>query len=657
MRALVTRCHRISLSFARLAVAALVVVTFVVVFTPFSPSMPATGLDPSWKFAMNQAVAQGLAIGNQIIFTFGPFGSIYTREYHPATDHLMFFGGALLGLGYAAALLYGTSLRRLPAILALLFALASGLAAGDALLLSYPLLITLAVIRFNAEWHQQPGIKGNLSVVGLALLMILPLGLLPLVKGSLLLVCAAGMVSLCIFLLYYRRFASALLVVAGTIGFSIVFWQLSGQSAGAFPAYFVSMLPIISGYTDAMELLATPDSGKGPIVFLAAAATMLWALAQVRGLEVAPRILLLFSLAVFLFLSFKAGFVRHDGHAMTAARALVIAAWWLVWLSPDRRVAFAVLVSIPAWALIDQHNADTSTRKAIERAQAIYANAGKGLRERVQNRGEMTARFDSALNKIRQACPVPELSGTTDVYSYGQSCLIASGNHWNPRPIFQSYSVYTPLLAQINAQHIRGEAGPDNILFRVEPIDRRLPALEDGLSWPALIDNYRVVGWQADAALLSRRAALRQESNLQVIDQRWQRLGEATVIPSGEAPIFAQIDLAPTSLGKAVAFAYKLPQLTMTLRLTDGEERRYRVIANMMKAGFFISPLVEDNTDFVLLATGYPAAAGRKQVAAISITPSYGGGWLWSTQFEVTLKRFERVAIDPLPAEMLSSVK
>jgi hypothetical protein len=75
----------------------------IAVFTAFSPGMPAPGLDPSWMLAMNQAVAQKLAIGREIVFTFGPYASIYTKSFHPATDHLMVMGGLYLGFCFFLA--------------------------------------------------------------------------------------------------------------------------------------------------------------------------------------------------------------------------------------------------------------------------------------------------------------------------------------------------------------------------------------------------------------------------------------------------------------------------------------------------------------------------------------------------------------------------
>src|SRR5690606_27676607 len=74
-------------------------------FIPINPVMPAMGLDPSWRLAINQAVVQGLHFGRDIIFTYGPYASIYTKTYHPGTDHLMMIGGLVIAIGYSLLLL------------------------------------------------------------------------------------------------------------------------------------------------------------------------------------------------------------------------------------------------------------------------------------------------------------------------------------------------------------------------------------------------------------------------------------------------------------------------------------------------------------------------------------------------------------------------
>ena len=100
----------------------------------------------------------------------------------------------------------------------------------------------------------------------------------------------------------------------------------------------------------------------------------------------------------------------------------------------------------------------------------------------------------SAIRPDRRSAQVPWWN-TTDGRSNGHifrqpvtfDCF---GNQWSPRPVLQSYSAYTKELSLQNAAHLLGERAPRNVLFNVQPIDNRLPSLEDGSSWPVLLANY-----------------------------------------------------------------------------------------------------------------------------------------------------------------------
>jgi len=66
-------------SFLKKGIRLFLVITIFCVFIPPNPTAPMEGLDNSWIFGMNQAIAQHLAFGRDIIFTFGPYAS-YLHE-------------------------------------------------------------------------------------------------------------------------------------------------------------------------------------------------------------------------------------------------------------------------------------------------------------------------------------------------------------------------------------------------------------------------------------------------------------------------------------------------------------------------------------------------------------------------------------------------
>ena len=168
----------------------LMLATSVCVFVPFSPNMPGGGLDRSWCLGMNQAVAQGLSFGDDIIFTLGPYASILTKSYHPATDGRMVWGALYLGLSFGLAA--WLSFKDCKWYWQLLFLLiVAGLTHyGSGLLASYyPLLVGVYVVR-SSPFVPPAGVAARRSFL-LLILLFGPLGLLPLIEGNLLVISAA----------------------------------------------------------------------------------------------------------------------------------------------------------------------------------------------------------------------------------------------------------------------------------------------------------------------------------------------------------------------------------------------------------------------------------------------------------------------------------
>jgi low affinity Fe/Cu permease len=153
-------------------------------FIPFNPSMPTSGLDPSWTLAMNQAVAAHLVFGRDVIFTFGPYASGYTTLYHPSTDTMMMFSATLLVISYCLALLYtirtSTAWILFPIVIFLISYLNR-----DAFLITLPLAILFAADEIVWSRKDKLSPAARTLRASAVLVMVAALAMLPLIKGSL----------------------------------------------------------------------------------------------------------------------------------------------------------------------------------------------------------------------------------------------------------------------------------------------------------------------------------------------------------------------------------------------------------------------------------------------------------------------------------------
>jgi hypothetical protein len=248
-----------------------------------------------------------------------------------------------------------------------------------------------------------------------------------------------------------------------------------------------------------------------------------------------------------------------------------------------------------------------------------------------------------------------------DIYSYNQSILLASENAWLPRPVMQSYSAYTAELAELNLRHLLGSDAPDNILFRVEPIDGRLASLEDGLSWPALINRYSVQKLEGGTAYLRKKTGGEQNivEDRDEIYSATQELGEDVTLPDSSDPLFARMEIDLTFLGKIRSALFKSPELHITMRLRNGSEATFRLISTMIKSDFLITPLVRNTEEFVKLAAGGNEHLTGNEVKSMVISADDPHGLFWNRNYSLKLSKLNLLknqgAGNSLPLEKVAN--
>jgi len=231
--------------------------------------------------------------------------------------------------------------------------------------------------------------------------------------------------------------------------------------------------------------------------------------------------------------------------------------------------------------------------------------------------GYLRSNYEKNLASERKAHPLPPIEGDADLYSYDQTILFAHTLPYQPRPVIQSYSAYTPELAEINAAHLRTARAASNILFAIQPIDDRFPSLDDGRSWPELLTLYDLKGASDDKRtfLLLSRAAAAREFHLIPLQNTSARFGEPVTLPAAtNGPVWVEIEIKKSLAGTVVSTLYKPPVLMLTVSLRDHGQQDFRLIPAMARGGFLLSPVIGDNRAFAALASadGQRDLAGRE---------------------------------------------
>jgi len=611
----------------------LLLLTAISVFVPFSPGMPWEGLDPSFVYGMNEALAQGMVFGKDIIFTYGPYASILTKSYHPAIDKLMIFGSIYFAIFFS--LVAYLNFRRVHWMLhvALLITLSVVMYSRDSLFFFYPLLLGVQVY----QWTNSFDAKKSAGIASTVLLVSLfaPLGLLPLVKGSALIACVA--ITLLSMLLLIKRGLWSLCLIVSVIPVisMLFFWALSNHPLTALYDYLIWLLPLISGFTDAMSI----NGSSIEIILYIIVVFMLvgFLLRDMQGTSYDKLIVILMFLCI-LFLAFKAGFVRHDCHAVISGSMILMAAILVGTLITNKSAFIVFLISLIVWIYIDAIYFKTSFYSYFENWTTTYSNAWNGIKQRTLDPDKLEKDFDAHVTELMKRGAIPKLNGTVDIYSYDLSYLIASGNKWNPRPIVQSYSVFTSKLAEINKEHLLGENRPDNIIFKVQPIDGRFPSLEDGASWPVLLTNYEPTDVANEYLYLTLRTTGKNSIQFEKSFKRSRIFGEQIELPDLNGLIFIKLHFKKSTIGTIISSIFKPSELQIKLVMENGTDRSYRMIAGMAESGFIVSPLVENTHEFGLLFAGANYIAD-KNVKTIEINAN-NSSFIWKNSFEIEIYSF-----------------
>jgi hypothetical protein len=609
--------------------------SLVFAFSRFLPSGHAGGyslVDDSWIQMLHMAFAERLQFGRDLVFTFGPWGFLY-GGYNPATYSISVIVWAVLAaVFWWAAWRVVTHFFKNPLVCWLWMMAFIGLASispflnMDVRLTAWPLLLLL--LHFSLEERPFTVIQAML-VVSLGLVSLIKHSIFTIAVVTVLIIAADNV-------LRQRRFPWIMLAFAGSVLF---FWVLAGQQLTWFGVSLRGASEIVTGYTEAMMWQQPTD--KVDIVRFWEVAIAVGALV---GYVVCKRhrffgLLPLLGFAFILFAAFKHGYVRHDGHEVAATNLLLLAAflwlpaaWCLVW-QRSRWLVPAVLLPLifaaPLASLSLKRYASVGLFSVLAQQLSVrnLLEPAKIFRQFLEDRQHSFRLYKAYAAILRAAFPNLNIHGTADIYPLSQTLALPQGLTCRPRPIFQSYSVYTPRLAEMNAAHLRSDRAADHILFDVWTIDGRFASQDDSLSWPELLTRYDIKRMAGQYILMEKSVTPRQYE-LTPISERVARFDEGIEIPSMiGGPIWVRIDIRRSFWGKVVAMLYRPAAVSLSVSSRSGRGYSGRLLSAVARTGFLLSPVIENRQSFFALAsTNWQHELAHLEVTSARITTDGGRG-------------------------------
>jgi hypothetical protein len=588
----------------------------IVLLVPWEPPSSGGRADVAWELVVHDAAARHLQFGEQFVFNYGPYGFAYCG-YDPRT-----FGAALavwlfIALAFAAGTLeiardaLPSAIPRAAFVIVLALFLATQLTNNVVFLALAAVLVRLHQVR-SGGWAE------HLVTVGLALGALVKFSFFTAALGVVVAIAVADAT---------RRRLSLLPLTFSA--FLLAFWMAARQPVALLPRFIGRSFDLGGGYGEAMSVWYPYVSDRVELVafLLFAAALLAWTAHRSwrHALALLP----------LVFVAFKAGFTRQDGHDIDAIAVLALAVY--VDLPPRhdrvRWSAFAAAASLLlVVVLVSRGFGDIPARlvRAVRDQAGQFAHLVTHGTDRIaRQRAELLARYRASLSER----PV----GTSfDVYPGDSGVLMAWQLPAARRPVFHATSAYTEALLALNAAHLRGADAPSTLLFQIVPLDRRFPTLEDAPSWREILRLYEPVSRNGDYEVLRRRAV---PVAMPVVGRTMlaARFGQPLVVPDGDADlVFARIDLRYTAAGRLMRAAYMTPPLYATVHVAGERPRRFRIIPAHLRAGFLLSPLVRTGDDFARL--GGPGRTTLPRVAEVEIErPLFP--WMFEETFGVALEQ------------------
>jgi hypothetical protein len=667
-------------------------------------AIESNGVDPSWQFLLNEAGPRGWTFGRDLFFTYGPFGFIHARMYHPETWTILIL--AWVGISVVVSDLVWRVLGhgQLRPMLRMICGVALiELMSRDAMATCFSLhaLIYLEATRGPLEERARHERSTSSSLMCLAGwlrtgLPLLLLAAMPWAKFSYFVTASFLGCMLTVGAILQRRFPWRAVVLFFACPFA---WTLAGGTLAECREFILVGFQLAGGYSAAMGL--TPETTAGLVVVISACFVVLllpvWLVSRLRLDDWRMSVPAMLFFHGLLFITWKSCFVRYHAERIPVflGTALPLLAYgWLAsrqrkslkcatgsastskvelaysqkpwhnqwqtfltmmravelrWSLPALLAAAVVLVSAGA---IERVRPLTFS-KIVRHATAPLSEQVLAVAESVRNPRWRQKTHDTQLAKIRDANPIPTITGSVDVFPSKLLVAFAHGLQFQPRPIMQSYAAFTPPLIQRDSAYFQGPSAPDHVLISVDEIDGRLPTLEDSRAWLELLSNYELTNSSYELLRLSRTRQPRLSLQEKHTYFTTMKFGEWLQFPESlSGPVWCRIRIKSSLPGRFASIAYRLPELRIHVQTAGqpGGNDSFRLIPGAAESGFLVSPIVQTREDLIRLWSSVDQSNltsiddSRRVTGIACFIADAPGGDKWTNQFfnsEFSVELFE----------------
>lgn len=555
------------------------------------------GLDSSWIYALNKFTAfDNIKFGRDLIFTYGPLGFLAYPMYMNGN---FIIGVFLNGLIWSSSIVLFYKLlkdkrQNIGVVCFSLFIMYLGCPAYDGnLFIQYCILLALAVLWVDmndkfatvfvvlvttvAFFYKASII---IPIIGTYFLFLVSKLILKEKKRIWVLFLPCVTIPIC-YLIYHPSIYDFLRFIKGN-------WEISkgfnvAMSTSYYDRYVFWMFALMIIYIAIMISQLVYKKEKNFFC-------MLW-------------------LAPCLYMSYKHGYVRADGHTILAYIELLATFSILILLfeyedvykdivqkSKKGMLQGTLILALLIVTFMDYNTGIqpwiTMRSRIQELSSAFYFMTEKRNEENIDS---LTGIPDTIYETIGDSTFTSfpwEITFIEKGRKLDDDTIESIASNFIPLFTIQAYSAYTPYLDRKTGNIFYGSGAPEYIIFRFDTIDGRLPLLEVPFTWKSIDDNYEIALFDSDTGyfLLKHKQNTTYRGESVVSDKVFDKEDVITFDGCSEIRIYADLSLG----GELMNFIWKIPAVNAKITYTNGVVREGRVLLDNLSNGIEVSGIPYD---------------------------------------------------------------
>jgi hypothetical protein len=545
-------------------------------------------LDPSWVSALNYVKIQNLTWGKDFAFTYGPLSFLSTRVGW-GQNRLSFLLFDLFYFINFLAIFFITFQKSKEKILtgflivAIAIILPSYFGSANAFLLMAFLLFW---IRYSLD---------NNSFIIYIFQTILIL-LLFYIKFN------TGLISFLFFVLAitYKLIAKKgdykLLIVYLLTPFILVYFT-SNLLNVELSSYIKSALEIVGGFNDIMYL-ERPFGDRhvfAILIILFSLVVLYFKVFKNTEEKILKRLLILFIFSVSIYVQYKQSFVRaDDSHILEFFNYCILLIFCVydfhIYKSKFFIKGLLVLTVIISFFYVNKLNANP-TNFDLKLSKSGYIDGFKSFTKissvhLFPNNNQLP---ETIKNKIG--------SSSIDAYPWNTQLLLENKLNFTPRPVFQSYTAYTPKLEEKNFEHYSSEKGPKYVLYEFGSLDNRYPLFDETKLNLLLTKNYSCIDTLTQNNKLILLLEKTNKKNIKLVQTKeYAMFIDSPLIPKDG--IYYKVFLYRNLIGDFVSLLNHAPEMNLSVQMNEGNFINYKTSKGLLETGVFGTQHIASTNDF-----------------------------------------------------------